>query len=114
MQPGHPKGNQSKYSLEGLILKLKIQYFGQPLDVKSWLIGKDPDVGKDGGQEEKGETEDEMADGINEHEFEQTPGDSEGQGSLACCGPWGLPRVRTDLVTKQQQGLECQCLTSEH
>ena len=55
-----------------------------------------------------------MADGINEHEFEQTPGDSEGRGSLVCCGPWGLPRVRPDLVTKQQQGLECQCLTSEH
>ena len=55
-----------------------------------------------------------MADGINEHKFEQTLGDSEGQGSLACYGPWGLPRVRPDLVTKQQQGLECQSLTSEH
>ena len=77
-------------------------------------IGKDPDAGKDGGQEEKGETEDEIADGINEHKFEQTLGDSEGQRSLACYGPWGLPRVRPDLVTKQQQGLECQSLTSEH
>ena len=47
-------------SLEGLMLKLKLQYSGPP-DVKSWLIGKDPDVGRDWGQEEKGTTEDEMA-----------------------------------------------------
>ena len=46
-------------SLEGLMLKLKLQYFGPP-DVKSWLIWKDPDAGKDWGQEEKGTTEDEM------------------------------------------------------
>ena len=39
-------------------------------------------------QEKKGATEDEMV-GLNGHEFEQTPGDSEGQGSLACCSPWG-------------------------
>ena len=38
----------------------------------------------------------------NGHEFEQTPGDSEGQGSLVCCSPWGL-RVRHDLATEQQQ-----------
>ena len=36
------------------------------------------------------------------HEFEQTPGESEGQGSLACCSPWGSERVRHDLVTEQQ------------
>ena len=47
-----------EYSLEGLMLKLKLQYF--PPDVKSWFTGKDPDAGKDGGQEEKGTTEDEM------------------------------------------------------
>ena len=48
-----------EYSLEGLMLKLKLQYFGH-LDVKSWLIGKDLDVGKDWGQEEKWETVDKM------------------------------------------------------
>ena len=56
--------------------------------MKSRLTGKDPDVGKDGGQEEKGATEDEMVGcyhRLNGHEFEQTPGDSEGQGSLVCC-----------------------------
>ena len=49
------------YSLEGLILKLKLQYFGHLIGKKSWLIGKDPDAGRDWGQEEKGATEDEMA-----------------------------------------------------
>ena len=60
-------------------------------DVKSWLIRKDPHTGKDWRQEEKGTT-----DGItgwhywlDGHEFEQAPGVSDGQGSLACCGPWG-------------------------
>ena len=47
----------TEYSLEGLMLKLKLQYFGH---LKNWLIGKDPDAGKDWGQEEKGTTEDEM------------------------------------------------------
>ena len=46
-------------SLEGMMLKLKLQYFGHL--VKSWLIGKDSDAGRDWGQEEKGTTEDEMA-----------------------------------------------------
>ena len=53
------KAISPEYSLEGLILKLKLQYFCPP-DVKSWLTGKDPDAGKDWGQEEKGMTEDEM------------------------------------------------------
>ena len=56
--------------------------------MKSRLIGKDPDAGKDGRQEEKGMTEDEMVGWhhqLDGHELEQTPGDSEGQGSLACC-----------------------------
>ena len=63
-----------------------------PPYVKSWLIWKDPDTGKDRGQEEKGMTEDEMVGWhhwLNGHESEQTPGDSEGQGSLVCCSPWG-------------------------
>ena len=62
------------------------------LDVKSQLFGKDPDVGKDWGQEEKGTTEDEMVrwhHQLNGNEFAQTPGDSEGQESLAHCSPWG-------------------------
>ena len=63
----------TEYSLEGL--KLKLQIFWPP-DVKSQLIGKDPDAGKDWGQEEKGVTEDEMVGWhhrLNGREFEQTP-----------------------------------------
>ena len=63
-----------------------------PPDSQSQLIGKDSDAGKDWRQEEKGMTEDEMVGWhhqLNGHEFEQTWGDSEGQGSLACCNPWG-------------------------
>ena len=55
---------------------------------KSWLIGKDPDAGRDWGQEEKGMTEDEMAGWhrqLDGHEFEYTPGVCDGQGGLACC-----------------------------
>ena len=62
-----------------------------PLDVKNQLIGKDPDSGKDWGQVEKGTTENKMIGWhhwLNGHGFAQTPGDSEGQGSLLCCSPW--------------------------
>ena len=61
-------------------------------DVKNWLIGKDPDAGKDWRQGEKGMTEDETVGWhhwLNRHEFEQTPGVGDGQGSLVCCSPWG-------------------------
>ena len=63
-----------------------------PPDAKRCLIGKDPDAGKDWGQKEKGVTEDEMAGWHhwhNRHEFEQSLGESEGQGSLVCCSPQG-------------------------
>ena len=61
-------------------------------DAKIWPIGKDPDAGKDWGQEEKGMTEDKMVGWhhwLNGHEFEETPRDSEGKGSLACSSSWG-------------------------
>ena len=60
--------------------------------MKSQLIRKDPDAGRDQGQEEKGATENEMVGWhhrLNGHEFEQTLGDTEGQGSLARCSSWG-------------------------
>ena len=88
IQPAHPKGIQSwiftgKTDAEAPIL--------WPPDVKNWLIGKDPDTGKDWGQKEKGVTKDEMVGWhhwLNGHEFEQTQGDSEGQESLVCCSLW--------------------------
>ena len=66
--------------------------------MKSRLIGKNPNAGKDLGQEEKGASEDEMIrwhHQLNEHELEQTPEDSEGQGSPACCSPWGQKELDT-------------------
>ena len=74
-----------------------------PPDSKSQLTGKDPDAEKYWGQEEKGATEDEMVGWhhwLNGHEFEQTLGDNEGQGSLACCSPRSH-RVRHNLATEQ-------------
>ena len=76
-----------------------------PPDVKSQLAGKDPGVGKDWGQEEKWATEHELVGWhhrLNGHEFEQAPAESEGQGRLACCSPWGSQRVGRDLGTEQQ------------
>jgi len=76
-----------------------------PPDLKSQHIGKDPDVGKDWKQEEMGVTGDEMVEchrWINGHEFKQTLGDGEGQGTLVCCSPWGH-RVGHNWVTEQQQ-----------
>ena len=63
-----------------------------PPDSKSWLTEKDPDAGKDWGQEETGATEDEIVgwhQQLNGYEFGQTLGDGEGQERLACCSPWG-------------------------
>ena len=63
-----------------------------PPDVKNWLIVKDPEAGKDWRQEEKVMTEDEIVgwhQQLNGHEFEQALGVGYGQGSLACCSPWG-------------------------
>ena len=67
-------------------------------DLKSRLIRKDSDAGKDWRQEEKGMIDDEMVGWhcwLNGYEFEQTPRDSEGQGSLAYCSPWGCKELDT-------------------
>ena len=60
--------------------------------MKSQVTGKDSNAGKDGGQEEKGVTEDKVVGWhyrLNRHEFEQTLGENEGQGRLVCCSVWG-------------------------
>ena len=72
-----------------------------PLDVRNWLIWRDPDAGKDWSQEEKGMTEDEMVGWhhqLNRYDFEQAPGIGDGQGGLVCCSPWG----RKELDTTEQ------------
>ena len=82
-----PKGNQPRICIGRTDAEAPIYW---PPDAKSWLIRKDPDVGKHWGQEEKGVTEDKMVryHRLDGHEFQQTLGDTEGQGSLACCSPW--------------------------
>ena len=79
-----------EYSLEGLMLKLKLQYFGH-LMRRIDSLEKDPDARQDWRQK-KGMTEDEMVGWPHRfkgHVFEQAPGVGNGQGSLACCSPWG-------------------------
>ena len=95
IQPVNPKGNQSWIFIGRSDAEAPILW---PPDAKGWLIGKDPDAGKDWRQEEKGMTEDEMAGWhhrLNWHEFEQDLGVSDRQGSLACCSPWGHKRSDT-------------------
>jgi len=87
----NPKGNRSWIFTGRTDAEAKAPKLWPP-DAKSWLIRKDPDAGKDWRQEEKGTTEDVMAGWhhqLDGHEFEQALGDGEGQGSLACCSPWG-------------------------
>ena len=87
IKPVNPKGNQPSVFIGRIDAEAEAPILWPP-DAKSWLIVKDPNAGKDWGQEEKGVTEDEMVGWhhwLNGHEFEQTPEDSEGQGSLVCC-----------------------------
>ena len=87
----NPKGNQTWIFIGRTDTETEAPMLSPP-DAKSILVGKDPDAGKDWRQEEKGMSEDEMVGWyhrINELQFEKTPGDSEGQGSLECCNPWG-------------------------
>ena len=104
IKPVNPKGNQPWIFTGRTVAEAEALVLWPP-DAKSQLTGKDPDGGEDWGQEEKRTTEDEMAGWyhwLNGHEFEQTPGDSEGQGNPVCCSPQGR-RVRRDLATEQQK-----------
>ena len=96
IKPVNPEEISPEYSLEGLMLMLKLQYFGHLMQranslEKTLMLGKIEDRGK-------GTTEDEMV-GWNHrligHEFGQTPRGSGGQGSLLCCSPWGLKELDT-------------------
>ena len=97
IQPVHPKGDQSWIFTGRTDAEAETPILWPP-NVKNWVTGKDPDVGKDWRWEKKGTTEDEMvgwhhqSDG---HEFEQAPGVGDGQGSLACCSPWGCKELDT-------------------
>ena len=90
IQPVHPKGNQSWIFIGRTEAEAETPILC-PSDAKNWLIWKDPDAGKDWGQEEKGMTEDEMFGRhhqLNVHEFWVNSGSCDGQGGVVCCIPW--------------------------
>ena len=96
IKPVNPKGNQPWIFTGGTDAEVEAPILWSS-DAKNWLIRKDPDAGKDWRQE-KGMTEYEMVGWhhwLNRHEFEQTPGDGEGQGRLAFCSPWGHKELDT-------------------
>ena len=91
IQPVHPKGDQSWVFIGRTDAEAETPILWLP-HVKSWLIGKVPDAGRDWGQEEKGTTEDEVAGWhhqLDGPEFGWTLGVGDGQGGLACCNSWG-------------------------
>ena len=97
IQPVNPKGNQSWIFTGRTDAEAETPILWLP-DVKSWFIWKDPDAGKDSGQEEKGTTEGEIVGWhhqLNGHGYEWTPGDGDGQGGLACCCSWGCKELHT-------------------
>ena len=97
IKPVNPKGSQSWIFIGRTDAEAETKILWPPVG-KNWLIGKDSDAGKDWRQEEKGVTEDEMVGWhhwLNGHEFEQTPGDNEGQGSLSFLSPWSCKESDT-------------------
>ena len=91
IQPVHPKGDQSWVFIGRTNVEAETPILWPP-DEKSWLIWKDPDAGKNWGQEEKGTTDDEMLGWhhqLNWHEFGWSPGVGDGQGGLECCSSRG-------------------------
>ena len=91
IKPVNPKGNQPWIFIGRTHAEAETPILWPP-DAKNWLIGRDPDAGKDWGQEEKEMTEDEMVGWhhrLNGHEFEHALWVGDGQGGLACCSPWG-------------------------
>ena len=95
IKPVNPKWNQPRMFIRRTDAEAEAPILWPP-DVKNWLIEKDPDAGKDWRQEEKGTTEDEMVGWyhrLDGREFEQAPRVGDGQGSLACCSPWGCKEL---------------------
>ena len=96
----YPKGDQSWVFFGGLMLKLKLQYFGH-LMRRADSLKKTLMLGKIEGRRRRGTTEDEMVGWhhqLNGHGFGWTPGVSDGQGSLECCGSWG--RKGSDMTER--------------
>ena len=97
IKPVHPNGNQPWILIGRTDAESEVPVLWPP-DVKSWLIGKDSDTGKDWEKEEKWAAEDEMVGWhrwLNGHELGRTPGDGEGQGGLVCCSLQGYKESDT-------------------
>ena len=108
IQPVHLKGDQSWMFIGRMDAKAEVPILWLP-DEKSWLIGKDPDAGKDWGQEEKGTAEDEVVGWhhwLSGHELQQTLGDDEGKGSMVCWGPWGCKESDTTEWLNNNKSME--------
>ena len=105
IQPVHPKGNQSGIFTGRADVGAETPILWPP-DAENWLIGKDPDAGKDWKQEEKGTTEDEMVGWhhrLNGHMFEQALGAGDAQGGLMGCSPWsGKESDTTEWLTETE------------
>ena len=114
IQPVHSEGDQSWVFIGRTDAETPILWLPH---AKSWLFGKDPDAGRDGGQEEKGMTEDKMTgwrQRLNGHEFGWTLGVGDRQGGLVCCDSWGckeadmteqLNWTDSSLKTRFKEGL---------
>ena len=103
-KPVNPKGSQPWIFIGKTDVEAKAPVLLSH-DAKNWLIGKDPDAGKDGGKDEKRATENEMVGWhhqLSRHEFEQILGESN-KGKPGMLQFMGSPTVRHDLVTEQQQ-----------
>ena len=112
MEKPNPKGNEPYILIGRTEAETEAPVLWLP-DAKNWLLRKNPDAGKDWRREEKGMTEDETVGWhhrLDGHEFEQAPGVGDGQGSPACCSPWG--RKKSDMteqlnwVTEERAGLK--------
>ena len=105
IKPVNPKGNQSWIFIERTDAEAEAAILWPP-DAKNWFIGKDPDAGKDWRQKEEETTEDEMVGWhhqLSGHKSEQALGVGDGQGSLACCSPWGRKESDTTEWLKCSQ-----------
>ena len=114
IQPIHPKGDHSWVFIGSTDAEAKTPILWPPC-AKSWLTGKDPDAGRDWGQEEKGMIYDEMAEWHHQlygHEFEWTLGVGDEQGGQVCCDSWGRKESDTTEQLNWTDWIALQCYVS--
>jgi len=100
------KAINPEYSLERLMLKLKLQYFGHLME-RADSLEKTLMLGKIEGRRTRGMTENEMVRWHHRLKLEQSPGDGEGQGNLVCCSPWGCKELDTTERLENNRCVTC-------